>query len=116
MKPPMPDFLAKSESDQARIGAEGAALLLDAARRWDLAPVLRSGGSIVFPHATIDVCGRQIAAAVHACLDSGAGKAVALGVLHARNPELTAARERVAAGGECRREPARGIPGAGWPG
>lgn len=112
----LPDFLAKSEGDQARLGADGAARLLDAGRNWDLAPVLRSGGSIVFPHATIDVCGHQIAAAVHACLDSGARKVVALGVLHARNSELTGARERVAAGGDCAREPARGLQGPNWPG
>ncbi len=63
----LPDFLAKSVADQMRIGHEGVARLLDAGRRWDLAPVLAAGGSIVFPHATIDVRGHQIAAAVR-CL------------------------------------------------
>ena len=35
----------------------------------------------MFPHATFTVCGHQIAAAVHACLDSGARRVLALGVL-----------------------------------
>src|SRR5437764_6783764 len=112
----MPDFLAKSLNDQARLGAEGAARLLDAGRQWDLAPVLRNGGAIIFPHATIDVCGHQIAAAVHACLDCGARQVVALGVIHARTAELSEARARVAAGGDCTAEPARGLQGPDWPG
>ena len=111
-----PDFLAKSLGDQARIGADGAARLLDEGRQWDLAPVLQSGGSLIFPHATIDVCGRQIAAVVNACLDCGAPNVVALGVLHARTPELAEARARVAAGGDCTQEPMHGIQGLGFPG
>src|SRR5690348_15878785 len=102
--PSIPDFLAKSERDQARLGAEGAASLLDAGRAWYLAPVLSTGGSIIFPHATIDVCGHQIAAAVHACHDSGAPRVVVLGVLHSRNSELSEARSRVAAGGDAAAE------------
>ncbi|HLJ53655.1 MAG TPA: hypothetical protein VKT77_01380 [Chthonomonadaceae bacterium] len=106
----MPDFLAKSEADQRRIGAEGADRLLDAGRRWDLAPVLRAGGSLIFPHATIDVCGHQIAAVVHACLDTGRPVAV-IGVLHGLNAELKEARARAAAGENVSADPARGIQG-----
>ena len=112
----VPDFTTKSLADQRRIGREGAYHLLDAGRKWDLAPVLRQGGTVIFPHATIDACGHQIAAAVHACLDSGASRVVLLGVLHARTPELEAARTRVAAGGDCAAEPSWGIQGPGLSG
>src|SRR5262249_41251442 len=55
-------------------------------------------------------------AAVHACLESGARRVLALGVLHARAPELLEARDRVAGGGDPSAEPARGIQGPGLPG
>jgi hypothetical protein len=112
----MPDFLAKSLADQERLGPAGADRLLEAGRQWDLTPALRSGGSAIFPHATIDVCGHQIAAVVHACLDSNADRIVALGVLHARSPELTAARARAVAGHDVVADPCRGIQGPDSPG
>jgi hypothetical protein len=71
---------------------------LDEARRWDLAPTLAAGGVIVFPHAGVADCGHQIAAAVHACLDSGADRVVVISVLHAFTQEMEDARIRVAAG------------------
>ncbi len=116
MKPPVPDFTLKFLADQERLGRCGAERLLDIGRRWDLAPVLRAGGSVIFPHATIDVCGHQIAAAIHACLDSNAPRIIALGVLHARTPELEEARTRVAGGGDPEDEPARGLQGPGLTG
>jgi hypothetical protein len=116
MNRPIPDFKAKSTADQRRIGRAGAYRLLDAGRKWDLAPVGQAGGAVIFPHATIDVCGHQIAAAVHACLDSGARRVVVLGVLHARTPELELARARVAAGGDCTSEPSWGLQGPGLSG
>jgi len=109
----LPDFLALARQAHARLGVDGARALLDAGRRWDLADTLRAGGSVVFPHAGIETCGAQVAAAVHACLDSGADRVLALGVLHARTTELRAALDRVAAGGDPALERFRGIQGPG---
>ena len=109
----LPDFRARSLAAHARLGREGAHRLLDAGRAWDLADVLRAGGAIVFPHASYEVCGHHVAAAVHACLDCGADSILALGVLHARTDELDEARARVAAGGDPRLESCGGIQGPG---
>lgn len=109
----IPDFKDEAARAQARLGREGARRLLDRGRAWDLAPTLLAGGAVIFPHAGIDVCGHQVAAAVHACLDSGAGHVLALGVLHALTEELENARVRVAAGGDVMRERVWGIQGPG---
>lgn len=111
MKRDLPDFKTAAAEEHALLGEEGAARLLDAGRAWDLAPALRSRGSVIFPHAGIQVCGHQIAAAVHACLDSGAGRVLLLGVLHALTQELEDARVRVAHGADVRTEPSWGIQG-----
>jgi hypothetical protein len=116
MRREIPDFKARSARHQAELGEEGALRLLDAGRAWDLAPTLQAGGAIIFPHATLTVCGHQIAAAVHACLDSGAQRVLAIGVLHALTQELEEARTHVANGGDVTREPAWGIQGPGLPG
>lgn len=109
----LPDFKAAAEEAERRLGASGAAALLDAGRAWDLAPALRGGGAVVFPHTSLETCGHQTAAAVHACLDSGAPCVLVLGVLHALTDELEAARVRVAGGGDVTDEPAWGIQGPG---
>ena len=109
----LPDFKAVAERSQRRLGSEGAARLLDAGRAWDLSPVLRSGGAVLFPHLSLDVCGHQTAAAVHACLDSGADRVLVLGVLHALTDELEDARVRVANGGDPSRDDSWGIQGPG---
>jgi hypothetical protein len=98
------------------LGEEGTLRLLEAGRRWDLAPTLRAGGVLVFPHAGVDDCGHQIAAVVHACLDSGADRVLLVSVLHALTDELQAARVRVAEGADPTAEPLRGIQGPGLPG
>ena len=112
----IPDFKAKSARDREALGREGVERLFRDAARFPLAPVVEAGGSIVLPHATISTCGHQIAAAVRACLESGAKKVVALGVVHALSDELRSARERVAAGGRLDDEPTRGVQGPGIPG
>jgi hypothetical protein len=112
----LPDFKAGVERAQRRLGSDGAAVLLDAGRRWDLAPALNDGGAVVFPHVSIEVCGHHTAAAVHACLDSGSDTVLALGVLHALTDELNEARVRVAAGGDPSGEDAWGVQGPGLPG
>jgi hypothetical protein len=95
------------------LGEGGTYRLLDEARQWNLAPTLAAGGVIVFPHAGVAECGQQIAAAVHACLDSGADRVVVISVLHAFTAEMEAARIRVANGGEPSSEPYWGIQGPG---
>lgn len=112
----IPDFKVMAEQEHARLGEVGAARLLDAGRRWNLSETLQAGGAIVFPHLGIQVCGHQIAAAVHACLDSGADRVLVIGVLHALTQALEDARVRVANGADVTREPAWGIQGPGLSG
>ena len=84
---------------------------MDAGKQWDLTQVLISGGSLIFPHSNIEKCGHQTAAVVHACLNSGKEKVIALGVLHALTKELDDARRRVAYGGSAEKEIYWGIQG-----
>src|SRR5215469_16177779 len=116
MRQGIPDFKTITERKHAALGEAETLRLLEAGRAWDLAPTLRAGGTVIFPHTSIEVCGHQIAAAVHACLDSGARRVLVLGVLHALTPELEEARVRVANGGDCVQEPAWGIQGPGLSG
>jgi hypothetical protein len=103
-------------AEHERLGERGVLDLLDHARRWDLAPVLRSGGVVVFPHINPQDCGLHTAAAVHACLDSGAGRVIVVSVLHAFTDEMNDARARVSAGEAPSRFPFWGIQGPGIPG
>ena len=112
----LPDFKATAERSQRRLGSEGAARLLDAGREWSLAPVLRRGGAVVFPHLSLEVCGHHTAAGVQACLDSGADRVLVLGVLHALTAELEEARVRVANGGDPSVEDSWGVQGPGLQG
>ncbi|MBN2565100.1 MAG: hypothetical protein JXB46_05265 [Candidatus Eisenbacteria bacterium] len=109
----VPDFKHIAEEAHARLGRDGALELLDAGRHWRLAPILEGGGAVIFPHVSIGACGHLTAAAVHACLDSGAEKILALGVLHALTDELETARRRVAEGRDPAAEKAWGIQGPG---
>ena len=65
-----------------------------AAGTWRLR--LAAGGIIVFPHTSVADCGHQVAAAVHAALDSGADRVLVISVLHAFTPEMEEARVAVA--------------------
>jgi hypothetical protein len=102
--------------EHAALGEAGTLRLLEEARRWDLSGTLRSGGVIVFPHAGVADCGHQIAAAVHACLDSGADRVLVISVLHAFSDEMEQARIRVANGGDPGQELFWGIQGPGLAG
>jgi hypothetical protein len=108
-----PDFKAAAREAHLRLGEPDVVRLLEAGRAWDLAPTLRDGGAVLFPHIGIEMGGHLVAAAVHACLDSGAKRVLALGVLHALTEELEQARVRVAAGGDPEREASWGIQGPG---
>jgi len=99
--------------EHAELGEAGTMRLLEDARQWDLAPTLAAGGVVVFPHAGVADCGHQIAAAVHACLDSGAEQVLVLSVLHAFNDEMEEARIRVANGADFTQEKYWGIQGPG---
>ena len=80
------------------LGEAGTLRLLEQARQWDLSSTLARGGVLVFPHAGVADCGQQIAAVVHACLDSGAERVLLVSVLHSFSEEMETARIRVAAG------------------
>lgn len=95
------------------LGERGTLERLDGARQWSLAPVLKAGGVLVFPQAGVFDCGHQIAAVVHACLDSGADRVIVLSALHAFSDEMQAARVDVAAGGDPARWPFWGVWGPG---
>jgi hypothetical protein len=99
--------------EHANLGERGTLRLLDESRQWDLAPTLAAGGVIVFPHAGVHECGHQIAAAVHACLDSGADRVVVISVLHAFSEEMENGRIRVSRGGDPADEAQWGIQGPG---
>ena len=99
--------------EHTALGKANTYRLLDEGRHWDLAPALRAGGLVVFPHAGVAECGHQIAAAVHACLDSGADRVLVISVLHAFTEEMEAARIRVANGGDPAAEVFWGIQGPG---
>lgn len=99
--------------ERKRLGEDGVNRLLEAGQAWNLAPTLTAGGAVIFPHAGLEACGHQIAAAVHACLDSGASRVLVVGVLHALSDELEAARVRVANGSDVTQEEFWGIQGPG---
>ncbi len=79
--------LYKREHEE--LGGEGTLRQLEEARKWDFSGTLAAGGVVVFPHAGVHDCGPQIAAAVHAALDSGADKVLVISVLHAFTQEST---------------------------
>jgi hypothetical protein len=107
-------FVHKQIADERKeLGEAGIDRILEAGRKWKLAQTLKDGGSIIIPHAGIKVCGHQLAAAGQACLDSGAERVLAVGVLHALSDELQEARMRVAAGGDVTGEKTWGIQGPG---
>ncbi|MGQ0549098.1 MAG: hypothetical protein ACT4PY_05465 [Armatimonadota bacterium] len=99
--------------EQETMGERGTLDRLEQARRWDLAPTLRAGGVLVFPHAGVLDCGHQTAAVVNACLDSGADRVIVVSVLHAFSDEMQDARVRVAAGEDPAQWPFWGIQGPG---
>jgi len=116
MRTGVPNFKIITAEQNAQLSVAEVDQILQAGRAWDLAPTLQDGGTVLFPHAGIKTCGGQIAAAVHACLDSGAGRVLVVGVLHALNDEWDQARIRVANGADVTQEPFWGIQGPGLDG
>ncbi len=99
--------------EHAELGEAGTLEHLERGKKWQLASTLTAGGVLVFPHAGVHDCGYQIAACVHAALDSGAEKIVVLSVLHAFSPAMEAARVAVAAGADPAQFEFWGIQGPG---
>ena len=95
------------------LGEAGTIEHLERGEQWKLADTVSAGGVLVFPHAGVHDCGYQIAACVHAALDSGADKVVVLSVLHAFTPEMETARVAVAAGEDPAEFEFWGIQGPG---
>src|SRR5262245_45906575 len=110
------DIHALYNREHAELGDSGTIAHLEKGRQWDLSGTLKAGGVLVFPHAGVKDCGYQIAACVHASLDSGADRVIVISVLHAFTDEMEQARRRVAAGGDFRQEKFWGIQGSGLPG
>jgi len=100
-------------AEREQLGEEGIDRLLEQGRAWNLAPTLAGGGTVIFPHAHLGSCGHQVAAAVHAALDSGSDRVLVIGVLHALTDELEDARVRVASGADVTKERYWGIQGPG---
>jgi hypothetical protein len=96
------------------LGEAGTIEHLEKGKQWDLSGTLSDGGVLVFPHIGVQDCGYQIAACVHAALDSGADKVVVLSVLHAFTQAHQDARVNVAAGDDPANYPfCWGIQGPG---
>ncbi|MBL8160500.1 MAG: hypothetical protein JNJ61_00830 [Anaerolineae bacterium] len=110
------DIWALYTREHAELGDAGTLQHLERGRQWDLSGTLRAGGVLVFPHAGVQDCGYQIAACVHACLDSGADRVLVVSVLHAFTAAMEQARRNVAAGGDPAQEPFWGVQGPGLKG
>jgi hypothetical protein len=107
------DILAQYWHEHEALGKDGTHRLLDQGKQWDLSGTLKSGGVLVFPHIGVADCGHQVAACVHACLDSGADRVLVVSVLHAFTDEMQDARVRVANGEPPRNFKHWGIQGPG---
>lgn len=99
--------------EHAELGEKGTAEHLERGRQWQLSETLDAGGVLVFPHAGVHDCGYQIAACVHAAIESGADKVVVLSVLHAFNQAMEDARIAVANGADPAQSEFWGIQGPG---
>ena len=109
------DILALYRQEHEALGETGTLELLEKGRQWDLSANLDAGGVIVFPHVGVVDCGHQVAATVHACLDSGADQVLLVSVLHAFTDEMQDARVRVANGEDPSKFRLWGIQGPGLP-
>ncbi len=103
--------------EHAALGEQGTLALLERGKalsdQFGLGSTLANGGIAVFPHAGVTDCGHQIAACVHAALDSGADTVVVLSVLHAFTSAMDEARIKVNQGADPADFPFWGIQGPG---
>lgn len=114
------DILALYAREHEEMGEAGTLERLERgaemSEQFNLPQTLADGGVLVFPHAGVLDCGHQIAACVHAALDSGADKVLVVSVLHAFTAEMEQARRNVAAGGDPSLERHWGVQGPGLDG
>lgn len=104
-------------SELASLSVDEIERFFQQSQKWDVAPTLLKGGSVIFPHTIIRTCGDQIAAVVRGCLDSGAPRVITLGVLHSPDrAHIVAARKKVLAGEDVKGESCRGVFGPLFPG
>lgn len=86
-------------------------------KRWNVSTCLSRGGSVIFPHTSMESCGDFTAAVVQGCLNSGAKRVIVLGVLHSQNrSHIIEARRKSSAGQDISREKCCGIFGPQFPG
>jgi hypothetical protein len=105
------DIVALYTREHGELGQQGTLEHLEKGRQWDLSATLNAGGVLVFPHIGVKDCGYQVAACVHACLDSGAKRVIVISVLHTFSDAMEQARQRVAAGHDVTKEEFWGIQG-----
>lgn len=101
------------DDERDALGESGTNDHLERGKQWDLSGTLSAGGVLVFPHIMIQDCGYQVAACVHAALDSGADKVIVLSVLHAFTQEMEDARVAVVNGEDPSKFKFWGIQGTG---
>lgn len=111
------DIHALYAREHAELGEEGTIEHLERgaaiSKQYNLDAALANGGILVFPHAGVKDCGYQIAACVHAALDSGVGRVVVISVLHAFTQAMEDARIAVANGAKPADQPFFGVQGTG---
>ena len=106
-----------STQEIATLSTEEVESFFNDAQQWDLAPALKQGGAIIFPHTLIRTIGAYTAAAVLACLKSGAKRVIAIGVLHSLDrAHLVEARMKARRGEDVSNDACRGIFGPHFPG
>lgn len=106
-----------SSRDQGSLNPDEIEDILQRGRKWNLLKTLSQGGSVLFPHTLIRTCGDQVAAVVHGCLDAGAGRVIALGVLHSLDrSHVISARMKANNGEDITGESCWGIFGPYFPG
>ena len=98
---------------EPKIFGEGMNALMDQGKKWgkELANTLNAGGSALFPHTFLSQCGYQIAAVVHAILDSGADQALVLGVFASHVKIFVQARSKELNEEDISTEVSRGVFG-----
>ncbi|HXK49657.1 MAG TPA: hypothetical protein PKW56_04245 [Clostridiales bacterium] len=112
----VPDFKKDHTERLERLTVTRIGEIFEKASEYDLFGTLKKGGAVIFPHSTVEVSGIFTAAAVNACLDSGADRILVIGCLHALTHEMDSARRRIAEGGSPEDEESWGIQGPGLKG
>lgn len=113
--PRKPQALNQYYEEPKTLGEKGMHAILDEGKKWakGLATTLNAGGAALFPHTFLSQCGYQIAAVVHAVLDSGSDTALLLGMSHPMSESLMLARAKELNEEDISNEPSWGVLGDG---